>query len=64
MRGVGQATHELRNLLGVIRNYAALLTRELSEENALTDLAQIETAARQSSELVADLAELAEGWMR
>ena len=61
-RGVVEgATHELANLLGVILNYTALLSRDLTDPVAIGDLAEIRVAAERAVELARQLAVGADG---
>lgn len=51
--------HDLRNALGLIINYASLMSGELSERpDVLEDLMEIRTAGRRAAELVGELSSL------
>ena len=51
--------HDLRNALGLIINYTALVATELSDRaDVAEDVAEIRAAGRQAAELVAQLSAL------
>ncbi len=50
-------THELNNALGLVINYASLVSRELQDRpDVADDLAEIRNAGRRAAELVKELA--------
>jgi hypothetical protein len=54
--------HELNNALGLVINYATLLTGDLADQpNLANDLTQIHTAGRRAADLVGELAEIVQG---
>lgn len=53
---VHEIIHDLRNALGLIINYATLISSELAERpDVLEDLTEIRTAGRRAADLVGEL---------
>lgn len=53
---VHEIIHDLRNALGLIINYANLISSELAERpDVLEDLTEIRTAGRRAADLVGEL---------
>ena len=53
---VSSAAHDLTNAVGVIGNYAELLNRSVTDPVALSDIRQIDAAAREALGIVRRLA--------
>lgn len=51
----GGVAHDFNNLLGVILNYTSLLSREVADERARADIAEIRTAAQRGASLTRQL---------
>ena len=59
---MGEITHELNNALGLVINYANLVSRELEDRpDVADDLAEIRDAGRRAAELVRELSAVLRG---
>lgn len=55
----GEIVHDLRNALGLIINYATLVSTDLEDRPEVAeDLAEIQAAGRRAAELVGELSAL------
>lgn len=54
--------HELNNALGLVINYAVLLSRDLADRpEVVNDLTEIHSAGRRGTDLVRELSEIVQG---
>ena len=61
-RRLRDITHELNNALGLVINYANLVSRELEDRpDVADDLAEIRDAGRRAAELVRELSAVLRG---
>ena len=61
-RRIGDIVHELNNALGLVINYANLVSRDLHDRpDVADDLAEIRDAGRRAAELVKELTAVLRG---